>query len=159
MPASRKVKYYSKIQALERARKYCVYQERCQTEVRNKLFEWGQRGISLEDIIAQLISENFIDEERFAKSFARGKFRMKKWGTQKIISELKQRNISDYCIQKALLEIQPGDMKLVLKSLLEKKALTLKEPNAFKRKQKLAAFAIRKGYNAEFVWELLRIDD
>src|SRR5687767_2477337 len=87
---------------LAKAQKYCAYQERCQQEVRSKLYGWGLWKEAVEGIIAELINENFINEERFAIAFAGGKFRIKKWGKTKIKLELKKRDISDYCIKQAL---------------------------------------------------------
>ncbi|MFN5214342.1 MAG: regulatory protein RecX [Bacteroidota bacterium] len=148
-------KYYSKSEAIEKARRYCAYQERCQSEVRSKLLEWGQRGLALEEIISDLITDDFINEERFACAYARGKFRLKKWGTQKIKHELKQRNISEYCIRKALNQIEQHDIKQALKDILTKKLKTLKDHNPLSRKHKLIAFAIRKGYSADLVYSVV----
>jgi regulatory protein len=159
MSAEKKIKFYSQSEAHEKAKRYCAYQERCQSEVRYKLLEWGQRGNTLENIIADLISEDFINEERFARAYARGKFRMKKWGTEKIISELRQRNISEYCIKKALLEIDPNDLKQTLQLLIDKKNKLIKEKNPFKRNQKIASYIIRKGYPTDLVWSLLKVSD
>lgn len=152
-------KYFSKSEALEKARRYCAYQERCQSEVRSKLLEWGQKGNTLEDIIAQLISEDFINEERFAKAFARGKFKMKNWGTEKIKAELKRRNISDYCIRQAMHEIENEDVLATVKKLILKKSATIKESSPMLRKNKLAAFLIRKGFESSLVWSILNDDD
>jgi regulatory protein len=91
-------------QALIKAQMSCAYQERCQQEIRDKLYEWGLHSNEVENIIADLISTNFLNEERFAKAFAGGKFRIKKWGKVKIKIELKKRKISDYCIRKGLLK-------------------------------------------------------
>lgn len=89
-------------QNLERAKKYCVYQERCQTEVRTKLIQWKVFGHQAESIIAELIIEGFINEERYAVAYASGKFKINHWGKNKIHIHLKQKQISDYCIRKAL---------------------------------------------------------
>jgi regulatory protein len=152
---NKKIKYYSKEEALNKARKYCAFQERCHSEVRNKLLQWGQRGIALEEIMSQLINENFLNEERFAVAYAGGKFRIKGWGISKITNELKKRHVSEYCIRKALQQIHPAEYKKSLLKIIEKKNKVVKEANPFKRKYKLAQFAAAKGYEAEQVWEVL----
>ncbi len=150
------VKYYSKAEALEKARRYCAYQERCHNEVRNKLLQWGQKGNTPEEIIVQLIQEDFINEERFAKTFARGKFKMKNWGPVKIKAELKRRNISDNCIKNAMREVESNDALNTIKKLIEKKSKTLKEKNHILRRNKLAAYLIQKGYPSDLVWDTLQ---
>ena len=142
--------------ALEKARKYCAYQERCQQEVRNKLYEWGLYTQSVEGIIAELITEGFINEERFAEEFANGKFKAKKWGKQKIGIELKRRKISEYCINKALDKIDNEDYNESLNKILQKKTKELKESDHFILKNKLAKYAISKGYESEIVWKILK---
>lgn len=101
--------------ALRKAESYCAYQERCQQEVRDKLYEWGLWKNAVENIIAKLIQDNFLNEERFAKAYAGGKFRIKKWGKVKIKLELKKRKISDYCIRQAMKEIDGPDYEKELK--------------------------------------------
>ncbi len=136
---------------------YCAYQERCHSEVRNKLLELGFRGIALEEAIASLIAENFLNEERFARSYTRGKFRIKQWGRKKIIHELKLKKVSEYCIKKGLLEIDEQEYQSTLQSLFEKKAAELKsEKNVWIRKQKVQRYLIQKGYEQELVSELLK---
>ena len=102
----KKPKVYTQKQALIKAESYCAYQERCQQEVRDKLYSWGLHEVQVENVIADLIASNFINEERFAKAYAGGKFRIKKWGRVKISIELKRRKISTYCIKKGLAEIE-----------------------------------------------------
>lgn len=91
--------------AMVRMRKYCDYQERCHQEVRSKLLELGVYGMDLEEVLTQLIQEGYLNEERFARSYTRGKFRIKKWGRQKIVRALKAKNVSEYCIRAGLEEI------------------------------------------------------
>ncbi len=143
-------------QALEKLRKYCTYQERCQQEVRYKLLESGQRGIALENIIVALIEENFLNEERFAVAYARGKFRMKGWGKTKIKQSLKFKGVSDYCINKAMKEIEAGDYEKTFMQELQKKSALIKGGTMPARQQKLAAHLIRKGYEPELVWEAVK---
>ena len=142
-------------EALAKTQKYCAYQDRCHQEVRSKLLELGMRGHKLEAIIAALITEKFLDEERFARSFVRGKYRIKKWGRNKIKMELKKRDISSYCQKAGFSEIEESVYLKNLETVIEKKATLLKEPNAYKRKNKLAQFAIQKGYESHLVWEIL----
>ena len=138
--------------ALEKVRKYCAFQERCQQEVRNKLYEYGLYSQLVEGIIAHLIAEGFINEERFATIFAGGKFRIKKWGKQKIMLELQKRKISDYCINKA---IDEDDYDKTLEKTILKKAKEIDEKDKFILKNKLAKYAISKGFESEMVWQFL----
>lgn len=148
-------KYTSKDDALKKLQRYCAYQDRCHQEVRTKLLDLGIYGDDLEEIIAELIQENFLNEERFARSFARGKFRMKKHGRDRIRRELKMRRISAYCIRKAMTEIEEEDYLKTLGEVIEKKSKTLKETNPFVRKAKLAKYAIGRGFESAMVWEAL----
>ena len=104
-------KYISQQEALISLQKYCAYQERCHREVRTKLLSLGIYGEHLEEIIGNLIEEDYLNELRFAKTYARGKFRMKAWGRIKIIQSLKQKGITDYCIKEAMKEINIDDYK------------------------------------------------
>lgn len=148
-------KYVSREDALQKLQHYCAYQDRCHREVRSKLLTLGIYGEELEEIITELIQENFLNEERFACSFARGKFRLKQWGRNRILRELKMRQISDYCIRKAMEEIKDEDYYQTLQEVLTKKAKTLKDTDTFKRNQKLAQHAIQRGFEPELVWEML----
>lgn len=151
-----KKKYLSIEEAMQKLQQYCAYQERCHEEVRSKLLEYGVFGDSLEKVIADLISENFLNEERFAQTFAGGKFRIKKWGRKKIVQELKSKKISDYSISKALAsEINEDDYRTTLNEVLNKKAKLLSETDRFKKCRKLALFAIGRGFEAEIVWHCL----
>ena len=141
---------------MQRMQRYCAYQDRSHQEVRNKLLSLGIYGDDLEVIMAELIAEGFLDEERFARSFARGKFNLKGWGRQRIVQELRQRQISDYCMQKALEEIDEKEYRQNLEQLLRRKAAASPDEDLFKQRGKIAAFAIRRGFEAELVWELLR---
>ena len=112
-------------------------------------------GDMLEEIIADLITENFLNEERFARSFARGKFRMKSWGKTRIRLELKRRRVSDYCIRKAMEEIEEEDYLPALQQLLERKKNLIREKDIYKFRQKLAQYALRRGFEAELVWKMV----
>lgn len=151
-------KYLSKADALVKLQRYCAYQDRCHREVRSKLLELGIYGSTLEEIMADLIQENFLNEERFARSFARGKFRMKQWGRNRIVRELKMRDISDYCIRKAMEEIEEADYLKTLAAVLESRAAHISETNDFAKKSKLAQYAMSRGFEAELVWQILTDD-
>ncbi|MFK7935651.1 MAG: regulatory protein RecX [Saprospiraceae bacterium] len=151
-----KKKYISQEEALDKLEHYCAYQDRCHQEVRQKLYDLGVYGDVANEIIAELITENFLNEERFARSYARGKFRMKKWGKFRITLELKRRNISPYCIKKAMEELEEFDYDDTLFKLLEKKHALIRESDAFKKRGKLAKYAIGKGYESGLVWEMVK---
>ncbi len=148
-------KYVSKADALIKLQRYCAYQDRCHKEVRSKLLDLGIYGDDLEEVMVDLIQENFLNEERYARSFARGKFRMKRWGRIRIQRELKMRDISDYCLRKAMTEIEEGEYQKVLSEILKKKEKQLKEKNEFARKNKLAQYAIGRGFESNLVWEAI----
>lgn len=151
----KKITYWSREEAVLNIQKYCAFQERCHQEVRTKLLEHGIFGDLLEEIIADLISNNFLDEERFARTFARGKFRMKQWGKNKIRNELKLRKVSTYSINEAMKEIDDETYLNTLRHLLEKKERTTKFSNQFDRLKKLTDFAMVKGYEYELIKEII----
>lgn len=132
--------------------KYCAYQERSQKEVRNKLYTLGLYGDEVEEMIAELITANYINEERFTKSYIGGKFRMKKWGRRKILKGLKQYDISTYCINKGLEEIDEEGYRSVLFELINKKNNSIIEENLFVKRNKIAKYLIEKGFESELVW-------
>ena len=140
---------------LSKARNYCAYQERCVSEVAGKLREWKVGQKRAEKIIEQLILEDYLNEERFAKSFAGGKFRINHWGKTKIIYELEKRQVPDLIIQIGLEEIEEEEYAETLQDLLQRKSRELSEPDPFKRKQKLIAFGIQKGYHYGLVKQVL----
>ena len=142
-------------EALEKMAKYCAYQERCQFEVRTKLFGTGLSNDEIENIICDLIEQNFLDELRFSKAFVRGKFNSKSWGKIKIKQHLKQKRISEFCIKKSLSEISKEDYYSKLNELLQKKSKLLHTEDEFTKKQKLARYLIGKGFESEMVWEEL----
>ena len=107
--------------AIDRMRKFCSYQERAHSEVRTKLLKLQIYGDDLEDIIHQLISDDYLNEERFARSYVRGKFRMNKWGKFKIRLHLQQKRVSDYCINKGMEEIDEEEYISIIDNLLARK--------------------------------------
>jgi regulatory protein len=143
-------------EALGKIQKYCAYQERCHSEVRKKLFEYELKPPEIDEIITQLIVSGFLNEERYAKAFAGGKFRMKKWGRLKIVHALEANGVSKNCIKSGLAEIDPDDYQKALREILEKKSSEVDEPNLYSRRDKLSKFAIQKGYEPELVWKILR---
>ncbi len=143
-------------QALPKIKQYCAYQERCHAEVKEKLYSFGLYKNDAEKLIAQLIEENYLNEERFALHYAGGKFRMKQWGKVKIKYALKQKQVSDYSIKKALKEINEEDYMAALNKLAEQKLKTLKgERNIFIKKRKLQDFLLHKGYESDLVREVV----
>ena len=140
-------------QAKLKAANFCSYQERTQQEARDKLYALGLHRDEVESTISELITENFINEERFARTFAGGKFRLKKWGNVKIKLALKQKKLTDYCIQKGLEEIDKAEYLQVLKQLAEKKISALTGIDPYVAKNKTARYLITKGYEADLVWE------
>ena len=131
---------------LEKIKHFCAYQERCHSEVRSRLLEMKVYGAELEDFMVILIEENFLNEERFARAFARGKFSLNQWGRIKIKHELKARNISSTLIQMAMKEIDEADYERTLQQLTEKKWETLRaEKNFFVKMNKLKNYLLQKG--------------
>jgi regulatory protein len=141
---------------LQKAAGYCAYQERTQAQVRERLYEWGLRGQEVEEMIAWLISNNYLNEERFAKAFAGGKFRIKNWGRQKILFELKGLGLSDYCIRQAMAEIPDNDYKATLYKLVAKKIDEYQIENPYLKAQKIARQIIGKGFEPDMVWAAIK---
>jgi regulatory protein len=141
---------YTKEQALMKLKHYCAYQERCHQEVREKLRELGIYGKDLDEVTSTLIEENYLNEERFAIQFAGGKFRMKNWGKIKIRHELKLRQVSDYCIKKALGQIEEEAYLEMIRKLAEDKWESLKkEKNRYTKVVKTQGYLLQKGYESE----------
>ena len=153
----KKPKYWSVDEATINIQRYCAYQERCHSEVRSKLLDHGIYGDLLEEIISDLISNNFLDEERFARTFVRGKFRIKNWGRNKILSDLKLKKVSPYCIKLGLEEIDEDEYFQTLLKLLTKKDNMTKFVNGFDRLKKLSDFALQKGYEYSIIKDVLAI--
>lgn len=145
-------KQLTKEQALQKARHYCGYQERSHADVKEKLYSFGLRKQEVEELLAQLIEDDYLNEERFARQFAGGHFRMKKWGRVKITYELKQKRVSDYCIKKGLKEIDEADYLKTLEKLAEDKWASLKsEPNLFAKLRKAQDYLLQKGYESGLI--------
>jgi regulatory protein len=135
--------------------KYCAYQERTQQEVRDKLYGYGLYPDAVEEVLTDLISEDFINEERYAQSFARGKFRQNQWGRIKIRLGLQQKKISAYCIKQGLREISEADYRETLQSLMQRKWNALEKEEAYARKQKTVRYVLSKGYEADLAWQVM----
>ena len=147
---------YSFLTAKAKIESYCAYQERAPEETRLKLHSWGLKADDVEALISHLIAHNFLNEERFAKAFAGGKFRIKKWGKVKIKIELKKRKISDYCIRKGLAEIDEQEYDTALRELIQKKLRENKKGQQYQRNYKAAQYALSRGFESDLIWEILK---
>ena len=132
---------------------YCVYQDRCHKEVEQKMREFRLIPEAKEMILLSLMQDNFLNEERFSKSFARGKFRIKNWGKQRIVRELKFRDISAYNIKTALKEIDEDEYLKTIYRIAENRNEVISEPNIYKRKKKLIDFLMRKGFENDLIFK------
>jgi regulatory protein len=148
-------KYLTKEQALQKLRQYCAYQERSHLEVQQKLRELGVYRQEHDDIIASLIEDNYLNEERFALQFAGGKFRMKEWGRKKIYYGLREKGVSDYLINKALKSLDEDEYEQTLARLAEKKYELLKGEQYLVRKKKTLDFLMQKGFEPDLINKVL----
>jgi regulatory protein len=148
-------KYISRTDAIIKVASYCAYQERCHNEVKAKLADLGFYGEEANEIMLQMIEQNYLNEERFAKAYAGGKFRVKKWGKLKIKRELKARAISDYCIQLGLKEIDGDLYLLTLQNLAQDKMESLKTKNPFEVKHKVYLYLATRGYESDLIADCL----
>ena len=144
-------KQLTKEQALQKLKHYCGYQERCHSEVKEKLYSLGVWKKEQDEIIAALIEEKYLDEERFAIAFAGGRFRLKQWGRVKIKYELKQKQVSEYSIKKALKQIDEDEYLKVLNKLAKAKYAALKSEQYLVRKKKTMDYLMGKGFEGELV--------
>ena len=141
--------------ALDRLKKYCAIQDRCQQDITKKMQHWGLMQDSQDHILEILIQEGYVNELRYAKSFCRGKFKIKKWGRIKIIYELQKKDISEICIKQGLEEIDETTYHNELEKIYKKRKNNIIEANSFIRKKKIAKFLIDKGYESNLVWDKL----
>ncbi|WP_291864957.1 regulatory protein RecX [Maribacter sp.] len=149
-------KFYSVTDATKKLESYCAYQDRCHKEVETKLRNMGMIPEASNQIIGHLIQENYLNEERFSKSFARGKFRIKKWGKNRIVNELKQRQITKYNITIALREIEEDAYLETLDFLAKKRLTQINETNIQKKKKKLADYLLYRGWESHLVYQKLQ---
>ena len=147
-------KKYQSFEEIKKALEYyCSYQDRCHKEVETKLKQYNLIPEAKEEIILSLINENFLNEERFANSFARGKFRIKKWGKQRITRELKFKGVSSYNINNALKEIDANEYIETLNEIAAKRFEIINETNPYKKKKKLTDYLFRKGFESNLIYE------
>ena len=136
----------------ERIRHYCAVMDRCQFQVITKLKSYGVSDALADEILIELIQNKYLDEERFARSFCSGKFKIKRWGRKKIAFELSKLKVPKSCILLAMSEIDDIDYKNVIRHLANKKMALLKDKNSYVRKKKVVDSLLRKGYESELVW-------
>lgn len=143
-------------EAIQKIEHYCAYQERCHEEVEQKLRSMKMDSDEIDQIIAHLINDNFLNEERFAQSFARGKHRMKHWGKIRITNELKFRGINQTLINIALKEISPEEYFETFDTLANKQWESIQETNSLKKRKKFCDYLLRRGFESNLVYEKVR---
>lgn len=143
-------------QVLDKMAKYCAYQERCVKDVRDKLKTYDISQEAKDEILAYLLDNRFVNDERFAKAFVRGKINQSGWGVNKIHFHLTQKGIDKDSIDEALGQTDEDVYRQRLIDILNTKAKTLKADSEFEKKRKLAAYAMQKGFEAALVWEVLK---
>ena len=143
--------------AQQKIKSWCAYQERSQHETRQKLYDYGLFSEDVESIIANLIGENFLNDERFAIAFAGGKFRIKYWGKGKIKNELKKHQVSEYCINKALKAIDPEEYEKMILKVMEKKIKLTKVPASQKRYYSILNYLVSRGFESDLVRAQLNV--
>lgn len=146
---------YTPKEALSRIRQWCDRQERSQQEVRDKLYSWGLHHDDVEELIAELVIGNYLNEERFARAYVSGKFRIKRWGRRKILDGLRAKRISDYCVRKGMEEIDEEEYLQTLQHLTEKKAALIAPKSGAVLRAKLLSYLAQKGYEQQLVWEIV----
>lgn len=139
---------------LVKIRHFCAYRERSHQEVRTKLLQLRVYGEDLETVMSMLIQEDFLNDERFARTYARSKFNLKKWGRKKIWQELKGKGVTDYCLNRAMEEIDQEEYLSTLREEILKKARSMREEDKLVRLRKVCAALINKGYEQELVFRI-----
>lgn len=147
---------FSTKEAINKIEHYCAYQERCHEEVASKLHSMKMDSTEIDEIIIKLIADNFLNEERFACSFARGKHRIKHWGRIKITNELKSRKINQTLINIALKEISPEEYADTFHTLAERHWESIRESNPLKKRKKFCDYMLRRGFESNLVFEKIR---
>jgi regulatory protein len=146
-------KSYTVEEATRAVERYCAYQERCHKEVEEKLKDMGMIPLAIDQIIPHLIHHDFLNESRYAEAFARGKFRIKSWGRQRIIRELKGKGLNDRTIKVGLKEISDSDYEVVFETLSRKRLQQLtSEKNKYKKRKKLADYLLYRGWESHLVY-------
>jgi regulatory protein len=141
---------------LTKAQSYCAYQDRCSAEVIQKLHDWGVNDARIPKLLESLTDDKFLDDKRFAESFVSSKFRLKHWGRNKIAYELRLKKIPSGLISLALETIDTDEYINTLQTLITKKSKEVKDPDAYRKKQKLARYLISKGFESELVFEIMK---
>lgn len=147
---------YSIKEATNKIEHYCAYQERCHEEVVSKLWSMKLDSQEIDEIIVYLIGSNFLNESRFACSFARGKHRIKHWGKIRIVNELKFRKISTYNINLALKEISQEEYNTTFDTVSERQWETIRETNILKKRKKFCDYLLRRGFESNLVYEKVK---
>lgn len=147
---------YTLKEALQKLERFCAYQERCHDEVVSKLYSLKMTSEEIDSIVVQLIENNFLNETRFACSFARGKHRIKNWGKIRITNELKQRNISSTNINLALKEISTEEYAENFENLSERSWNNIQEKNILKKRKKFCDYMLRRGYESNLIYEKVK---
>jgi len=149
-------------EARKKLENYCAYQERCHTEVREKLYGFGLYTREVDEIVAYLVTHNYLNEERFAEAYASGKFSIKHWGKNKIKAGLKLKRVSEYSIRKALASIDPDEYLKILRKVAEKKnnslkltGATTKNQKEYLRKSKLTSYLLSRGFEGDLIADTL----
>jgi len=148
-------KRLTKEQVLQKLRFYCRYQQRCQSEVKEKLFELGINKKDHDELITELVKENCLNDERFAVAFASGRFKLKQWGRKKIQKGLKEKRVSDEIAQKALEQINKKEYRAILNKLAKERYAALKHEQHVVRKKKTMDYLMQKGYELDLVKEAI----
>lgn len=143
-------------EAIQKIEHYCAYQERCHEEVEQKLRSMKMDSEEIDQIIAHLINDNFLNEERFACSFARGKHRIKHWGKIRITNELKFRGINQTLINIALKEISPEEYFETFDTLSNRQWESIQETNSLKKRKKFCDYLLRRGFESNLVYEKVK---
>ena len=151
-----KIKSYTLAQAQKKLEYYCAYQERCHKEVIAKLKTLGMIPSVIDKIISELIKANYLNETRFTQSFVRGKFRIKKWGKNRILQELKVRDISSFNIKLGMKEISDDNYQKTFYELFEKRRREVKQLTKSEQKKKIFSYMSYRGWENSKVYEALR---
>ena len=147
------VKTYTLDEATKKMEHYCAYQERCHFEVKQKLIQMKMIPEAIDIVTVHLIENNFLNEERFAKTFVRGKFRIKHWGRGRLTFELKKKAIGKFNINKALAEIDDDEYLEVFNNLAQKKADTIRENNVLKKRKKFISYFLYRGWESHLIYQ------
>ena len=151
-----KIKSYTLAQAKKKLEYYCAYQERCHKEVIAKLKTLGMIPSVIDKIISELIKANYLNETRFSQSFVRGKFRIKKWGKNRILQELKVREISSFNIKLGMKEISDDNYQKTFYELFEKRRREVKQLTKTEQKKKIFSYMSYRGWENSKIYETLR---